>query len=67
MKHLLIFDHFFWEITDELEVNFKLYRIVKRIEPNIKMQDLYKIEWMENELKKRGKTWDDFNYEYNNK
>ena len=31
------------------------------------MQDLYKIEWMENELKKRGKTWDDFNYEYNNK
>lgn len=59
--------HFFWEITDELEVNFKVYSIVKQIEPNIKMQDLYKIEWMENELKKRGKTWGDFNYEYNNK
>lgn len=54
--------HFFWEITDELEVNFKVYEIVKRIDSNVKMQDLYKIEWMDNELKKRGKTWNDFNY-----
>ena len=53
--------HFFWEIVDELEITFKVYEIVKRIKPNVKMKELYQIEWIERELKRQNKTWDDFN------
>lgn len=40
--------HFFWSITDEVEVNYKVLEIINIVQPQIKMEDLYNIEWMEN-------------------
>lgn len=52
--------HCLWCIRDEVEVNFKVFEIMKRIYPMIKMIDLYNVEWMNEELKKQGKTPIDF-------
>lgn len=47
--------HHYWRIRDEVEVNFKVLEVLKRIFPNIKMSDIYNTEWMNEELKKQGK------------
>lgn len=52
--------HCLWCIRDEVEVNFKVFEIMKRIYLKIKMRDLYNVEWMNEELKKQGKTPIDF-------
>lgn len=52
--------HHYWNISDEVEVNFKVIKVLKRICPNIKMGDIYNTEWMNNELKKQGKDAIDF-------
>ena len=40
--------HLYWNIRDEVEVNFKVLEILKRISPTIKMSDIYNIEFMDN-------------------
>lgn len=52
--------HHYWNITDEVEVNFKVIKVLKRIYPNIKMSHVYNTEWMNTELKKQGKNEIDF-------
>lgn len=48
--------HMFWNIKSEFDVNFKVYEIIKRIYPSIKIFDLYNKDAMIEEGKKEGKV-----------
>lgn len=48
--------HLFWNIKSEFDVNFKVYEILKRIYPKLKLFELYKKETMIAEGAKEGKT-----------
>lgn len=41
--------HHYWNIEDEVRVNYKVLDIIKRILPNsnIQMSDLYNLQWMQ--------------------
>lgn len=49
--HVLLFVieelcHHFWNIDDEVEVNYKVHEVMKRIIPSIKLEDLYNTQWI---------------------
>lgn len=48
--------HHYWRISDEVEVNFKVIKVLTKIFPNVKMSGVYNTEWMNEELKKQGKV-----------
>lgn len=48
--------HLFWNINSEFDVNFKVYEILKRIYPQVKLFDLYNKETMIAEGAAEGKT-----------
>lgn len=41
------FAHFYWNIRDEVQVNYKVLEIIQRIIPTLKMEDIYSIDFME--------------------
>lgn len=44
--------HHYWNIEDEVEVNYKVLEVIKRIVPKTEMSDLYNVDWMEKQDKK---------------
>lgn len=56
--HMLMFIieelcHHYWNIEDEVEVNYKVLEVIKRIVPKTEMGDIYNIDWMEKEKSKK--------------
>lgn len=47
--------HYLWSIEDEVEVNYKVLTVIRKILPDkdIQMHDLYNVDWMETESKKQ--------------
>jgi len=39
--------HTFWEIHDEVRVNYKVLEVMKHIMPELQMENLYNTKWME--------------------
>ncbi len=42
------FAHHFWNIEDEVEVNYKVLEIINHLFPKIEMGDIYDLDFMEN-------------------
>ena len=64
-KHICMFIieelcHHFWNITNELDVNFKVFDILKHIFSDIRISDVYSIQAMKDEAARLHRTDIDF-------
>ena len=45
------FTHMYWNIDDEIQVCYKIFEIIKRYNPKLRMSELYDATWIKNNLK----------------